>query len=83
MDVIRVGVIPDLNLRGALEVDAAVAVRDELPLDVQFVVAIVFVAGHVQAFAVIDQFAVINLPVLLQSLRLLAKRSARSASGRA
>ncbi len=55
--------VPDLDLRGPLEIDAAVPLGDQLPFDDQLKVAVVLGGGHVGPLAVVDELAVLDLPV--------------------
>lgn len=57
------GEVPDLNLGDAAEVDAAVAEREHFVVDPEFEVAVVFVGGEVEAFAVVDEFVIFDFPV--------------------
>ena len=59
------GRVPDLHLRRAPEVDAAVGLGDGLVVDQQLDVAVFLVGGQVGALAVVDQLAVLDAPVLL------------------
>ena len=58
--------IPDLDLRHRLRVDAAIDRRGDLVLDEQFVVAVFLFAGQVSALPLVDQFAAVDRPILLQ-----------------
>ncbi len=60
------GEVPDLNLGDAAEVDAAVAERKHFVVDPEFEVAVVFVGGEVEAFAVVDEFAIFDFPVAVE-----------------
>ena len=55
--------VPNLHLRMAAEVDAAVGFRDSLVFDEQFVVAERFVGGGVRAGAGVDELALFDAPV--------------------
>jgi hypothetical protein len=57
------GEVPNLNLRGAAQVDAAVAEGQHFVLHHEFEVAVVLVGGEVEAFAVVDEFAIFDGPV--------------------
>ena len=56
--------VPDLHLRRAAQVDAAVGLRHGLVFDAQFDVAELLVRRRVRAGAVVDQFAILDPPVL-------------------
>ena len=56
--------VPDLHLRLAAEVNAAVGFRDRLVFDQQLVVAERFVGGRVGAGAEVDELALFDAPVL-------------------
>ncbi len=62
------GVVPDLHLRRGPQIDAAVALGEHLVVDQQLDVAVVLVGGQVGALAVVDDLAVLDLPVLLDVL---------------
>ena len=79
----RLGVVPDLNLRRAAQVDAAVALGTDLVVDQQLDVAVVLVGGEVGALAVVDDLAVLDPPVLLHVLGALASTLAFSSDASA
>ncbi len=64
-------VIPDLDLRCAAQVNAAVRLGYGLVIDEQFDVAVIFFGGGVGALAIVDQDAVFDLPVFLEGLLVL------------
>ena len=67
--------IPNLNLRAAAQIDAAVAVFFDLPIDVQLEVAVVFVGAKILAFAVENDHAVFDAPMgLRRFVRQLLRR---------
>ena len=66
--VARLGEVPDLDLRVAAEIDAAIPLGADLEIDLQLDVAVVLVGGEVGALAVVDDHAVLDPPVLLQVL---------------
>ena len=75
------GVIPDLHLRAAAQIDAGVAQRHGLVLDEQLEVAVVLLGGGVIALAVVDQLAVLHAPMLASWCRSTGRScAARSAS---
>lgn len=55
--------VPDLDLGDAAEVDTAVAEGEHFVVDPEFEVAVIFFGGEVEAFAVVDEFAVFDGPV--------------------
>ena len=57
------GVVPDLDLGGGFEVDAAVCDGFGFVVDQEFVVGKFFVGDEVGAFAVVNEFFVLNGPV--------------------
>ena len=59
------GVVPDLHLRRGAQIDAAVGLGHRLVFDEQFDVAVFLVGGQIGAVAVVDQFVVLDRPVLL------------------
>ena len=65
LGVARLGEVPDLDLRRAAEIDAAVGLGADLVVDEQLDVAVVLVGGQVGALAVVDELAVLDAPVLL------------------
>jgi hypothetical protein len=71
LNFVLLRVVPDLHLRDAAQVDAAVAERQHLVIDHQLEVAVVFVGGEVQAFAVVDELAVLHLPVRVDVIALV------------
>ena len=81
------GVVPDLHLRRGPQVDAAVGLGHRLVVEQQLDVAVLLVGGQVGALAVVDQLAVLDLPVLgpvhlsLARLRPAPRRSSRPACG--
>ena len=56
--------VPDLHLRRATQVDAAVSFGDGLVFNQEFDVAKFFDGRRVRAVTVVDQFTVLNGPVL-------------------
>ena len=63
-EVAFAGRVPDLHLRVAAKVDAAVGTRGrQHPLDEQFEIAVVAVGGEKHSFAVAHDHAVLDLPV--------------------
>src|SRR5262249_1491110 len=58
------GVVPDLNLRGGSQVNAAVGLGDGLVLDEHLDVAVLLFGHQVRAFSVVDQLAVLDLPTV-------------------
>ena len=58
--VAGLGVVPDLDLGRAAEVDAAVPLGADLEVDEQLDVAVVLVGGQVDALAVVDDLAVVD-----------------------
>jgi hypothetical protein len=60
--------IPDLHLRCSAEIDATVALLFDLPVHIQFKVAVIFRRAQVFPLAVENQDAVFGLPVLPRSL---------------
>src|SRR5271157_2373399 len=67
------GEIPDLDLRCAAEINAAVALGADLEIDEELDVAVILVGGQVDALAVVDDLAVFDTPMLLQVLRIPGK----------
>ncbi len=63
--------VPDLHLRRAAKVDAAVRLGHRFVFDEQLDVAELLVRRRVRAGAVIDQLAVLDAPVLRKFLALL------------
>ena len=60
--------VPDLHLRHAAQVDAAVALRQHLVINEQLEVAVVLLGREVEALAVVHEFAVLHLPVRVHVL---------------
>ena len=58
-----VGRIPDLHLGAATEIDAAVRFGDGFVFEQKFEIAVVFLRGEVEAFAVVDEDAIFHRPV--------------------
>ena len=71
--VSRLGEIPDLDLRGAAEVNAAISLRTDLEVDQQLDVAVVFVGGEIDPLAVVDDHAVFYSPMFLHVLGALGE----------
>ncbi len=67
------GRVPDLHLRSAPEIDAAVGLGDGLVVDLQLDVAVILVRGQIGPLAVIDQFAALDSPVRLGVVRPLGQ----------
>ena len=65
--LIGVGRIPDLNLGSAAEVDAAVAVLADFPIDPHFEIAVVARGGEEGVFAVADEDAVFDVPMFVDA----------------
>ena len=55
--------VPDLHLRDPAQIDAAVTVGQRFVIHHQLKVAVVFIAGEIQALAVVDQFTLGHAPV--------------------
>ena len=66
LDIIRVGEVPDLNLRGPTEIDTAISLRADLEVDQELDVAVIFVGRQVNSLAVVDDHPVFHSPMLLQ-----------------
>src|SRR5262249_17428296 len=60
--------IPNLNLRRAAQVDSAIALGLDLPIDIEFEIAIVLGGAKILTFAVENDDAVLCLPVLVGRL---------------
>jgi len=65
------GVVPNLHLRSAAQVDAAVGVGDGLVFELKFDVAELFIGGGVRTGADIDEFAFLDAPMLREFSALL------------
>ena len=76
----RFGVIPNLHLRIAAQINATVGLRDRLIFEHEFEVAVVFVGGGVRPMPVIVKCAVLYAP-LLQELSLLLRKRLRAIFG--
>ena len=63
-----VGRVPDLDLRGAAEVDAGIALRGHVVFEGQFEVAVVFVGRGVGSGAGVVDLAVFRRPMLRELL---------------
>ena len=63
----RVGRIPDLDLGDAAEVDAAVAVFADFPIDPHFEIAVVARGGEEGVLAVADEDAVFDFPMFVDA----------------
>src|SRR5207253_2061647 len=63
------GRIPNLHLRAATQVDAAVGERNGSIFDQEFDIAIVFVGGQERAFAVVDDEVALDPPMAFGVLR--------------
>ncbi len=63
--------VPDLHLRRAAQIDAAVGLGDGLVFDEQLDVAELLVGRGVRSGAVVDQFTVLDGPVLRELRALL------------
>ncbi len=61
--------VPDLDLRRAAEVNAAISLGTDLEVDQELDVAVVFVGGEIGSLAVVDDHAVVDAPVFLHVLR--------------
>ena len=59
------GVVPDLHLRAAAQIDARIRQRHGLVLDQQLEIAVVLLRGGVSPLAVVDEFAILDGPVRL------------------
>ena len=55
--------VPDLHLRDPAQIDAAVTVGQRFVIHHQLKVAVIFIAGEIQALAVVDQFTLGHAPV--------------------
>ena len=64
-----VGKVPDLNLRRAAEINAAVSLGTDLEVDQELDVAVVFIGGEIDSLAVVDDHAVLDPPVFFQVAR--------------
>ena len=64
--------VPDLNLRCATQIDAAVGIGDCLVFNKEFDISEFLVSGRIRPVAVVDEFTVFHAPVFwkLSSLRL-------------
>ena len=64
-------VVPDLDLRRAAQVDAAVGLGHGLVVDHQLEVAVLLLRRQIRAESIVDQFAILNAPVLEGVFRIL------------
>ena len=64
-EVLRVGEarIPDLHLGNAAEIDPRIGLRYGPVIDEEFEVAVVLLGGGIRPEAIVDQFAVLDVPV--------------------
>ena len=65
------GVIPDLNLRVAAQVNSAVSLRYGFVVDHEFDVSIILIGREVHPMTIVDQLAFIHTPVLADILQIL------------
>ena len=65
--------VPDLDLRQATQINSAVGHRNRFVLDQKFNVAKFFVGCGVRSVTIVDQFTVLNFPILGEFRSLLGE----------